>query len=77
MPSVTFLRLAILSHWQGNQCDLAVRCGIDNGTLTRYVRGQATMPVAHKALLAHVLTVEPPEIEGWIEGPDLWKKLSA
>lgn len=77
MPSVTRLRLAILSHWLGNQCDLAVRCGIDNASLTRYVRGQAPMPVGHKAMLAHVLRVEPVEIVGWIDGGDLWEKLSA
>ncbi len=77
MPSVTRLRLAILSHWMTNQRDLAERCGIDNGSLTRYVRGQAPMSRPHKAILAHVLKVEPDEIEGWIPGEDLWQKLSA
>ncbi len=77
MPSVTRLRLAILSHWMTNQRDLAERCGIDNGDLTRYVRGQVSMSRPHKAILAHVLRLEPYEIEGWISGGDLWEKLSA
>lgn len=76
-PSVTRLRLAIQCHWIGNQRDLAERCGIDNGTLTRYVRGQTAMSHPHKAILAHVLKVEPEEIAGWMNGCDLWKKLSA
>ncbi len=77
MPSVTRLRIAILTHWMTNQQDLAIRCGIDNGDLTRYVRGQHAMSRPHKAILAHVLRLEPDEIEGWISGEDLWEKLSA
>ena len=75
MPSVTRLRLAILSHWTGTQQNLAVRCGMRNPTLTEYVRGQVQMLPEHRAILAHVLHVEPHEIDGWIPGQELWQRL--
>lgn len=75
MPSVTRLRLAIQCHWNGTQQNLAVRCRMRNPTLTNYVRGQIRMLPEHRAILAHVLQVEPYELEGWISGAELWAKL--
>lgn len=76
-PSVTRLRLAIQCHWNGTQQELSVACGFCNATLSDYVRGNKPMLRTHRAILSHLLRVEPDEIDGWIAGNELWEKLSA
>ncbi len=76
MPSVTRLRLAILTHWEGNQEDLAIRCGINNPRLSFYIKGRGPMLPQHRAIIAHVLRVETHEIDGWIPGDELWEMLA-
>lgn len=77
MPHITRVRLAIQCHWTLDQQALALRCGIDGGRLSRYVRGEALLTHPHRAILAHVLRVEPDELEGWVSGPELWQKLAS
>ncbi len=75
-PSVTRLRLAILTHWNGRQYDLARRCAIDRSDLARYVGGRMAMPNHHRAILAAVLGLEPSDIEGWFNGDEVWQKVA-
>ncbi len=75
--SVTRLRIAVLARWEGNQYDLAQRCAISNSVLTKYLRGHRVPQPDHRAILAHVLGVEPPELDGWIAGDKLWQKVAS
>lgn len=75
MACVTRLRLAILTHWEGDQYELAQRCCLDPSLVAKYARGHQRMQGDHRAILAHVLGVGPPEIDGWLEGPDVWESV--
>jgi len=71
------LAFVIFSRWEGNQYELAQRCHIDNSTLTKYVRGIRVPATHHRAMLAHVLRVEPSDLDGWMTGEDLWQKVAS
>ncbi len=76
MISVTRLRLCIITRWPGRQYDLARRCAIDSADLCRYATGQSPMPSWHRAILAHVLGVEPSDLDGWWDGAEVWEKVA-
>lgn len=76
-PSITNLRLVILARWPGTQYELAQRCCMQTMCLNRYVMGHKKMLNHHRAILAHVLKVEPDELDGWISGEDLYQKLAS
>ncbi len=75
MAHVTRMHLAVLLHWPENQQCLAIRCGIDNSTMTKYIRGTKPISSTHRAILAHVLKVAPLDLDGWI-GPELWEQIA-
>ncbi len=76
MISVTRLRLCILTRWPGRAYELAARCAIDKSDLYRYEGGRLPMPSHHRAILAHVLGVEPEDLDGWWDGHELWEKVA-
>ncbi len=76
MISVTRLRLAILTRWDGPQYTLGVRCAIDPATVCLYVTGKLAIPDHHRAILAHVLDLEPEDLVGWWDGQELWEKVA-
>ncbi len=76
MISVTRLRLCIITRWPGRQYELAQRCAIDPGWLCRYATGIEPMQNHHRAALAHVLGVEPTDLDGWWDGSELWERAS-
>jgi hypothetical protein len=72
MTSITRLKLAVMTRWPGRSCELATRCAIDKSELYRYEGGRLPMPQHHRAILAAVLGVEPHELDGWVNGEELW-----
>ncbi len=72
----TRLRLAVLLQWNLDQKSLSIRCGIDNGKLSHYLNGHDPISPTHRAILAHVLKVEPWDLDGWID-PGLWKQVAS
>ena len=77
VAQVTRLKLAIQLHWPGTMESLAHRCALNPSHLSQWARGNKACPPHRRAMIASVLHLSPPDLEGWVEGEQAWRVMTS